>query len=85
LEIKDYIVSIDATGCQLEIAEQIIRQKGDYLLVLKVNQGNLHEEVKVFSQQLKNIHLKNLGYDFQEDIDAGHGRIEVRRACILDF
>jgi len=61
LEIKDYIVSIDATGCQLEIAEQIIRQKGDYLLVLKVNQGNLHEEVKSLFTTAQEHSFKKFG------------------------
>ena len=35
-------------GFQKDIAEQIIKQKDDYLLALKGNQGNLHEEVKSF-------------------------------------
>lgn len=85
LEIKGCIVSIDAMGCQREIAEQIIRQKGDYLLALKGNQGNLHEEVKSFFTTAKENTFKNVTYGFHEDIDAGHGRIEVRRAYVLDF
>ena len=35
-------------GFQKDIAEQVIKQKGDYLLALKGNQGNPHEEVKSF-------------------------------------
>ena len=85
LEIKGCIVSVDAMGCQREIAEQIIRQKGDYLLVLKGNQGNLHEEVKSFFTTAKENTFKNVTYGFHENIDAGHGRIEVRRAYVLDF
>ena len=38
-------MTIDAMGCQTEIAAQIIEQKGDYVLALKGNQGNLHQEV----------------------------------------
>ena len=48
LAIKGCIISIDAMGCQKDIAQQIIKQKDDYLLALKGNQGNLHEEVKSF-------------------------------------
>lgn len=48
LEIKGCIVTIDAMGCQKAIAEQIIKQKGDYVLGLKGNQGNLYEDVKLF-------------------------------------
>ena len=45
LNIKGHIVTIDAMGTQVKIAEQIIKQKGDYVLAVKANQGNLYEEV----------------------------------------
>jgi len=41
LELKGCIVTIDAMGCQTEIASQIISQEADYVLSLKGNQGNL--------------------------------------------
>jgi len=85
LAIKGCIVSIDAMGCQKDIAEKIIKQKGNYLLALKGNQGNLHEEVSSFLITAKNDNFKNVEHDFYEDIDAGHGRIEVRRAYAIDF
>jgi predicted transposase YbfD/YdcC len=47
LAIKGCIVSIDAMGCQKNIAEQILKQKGDYLLALKGNQGHFHTEASV--------------------------------------
>lgn len=85
LAVKGCIVSIDAMGCQKNIAEQIIRQKGDYLLALKGNQGHLHEEVKSFFLTAKEAGFKNMEYDFHEDIDAGHGRTETRLAYAIDF
>ena len=85
LAIKGCIVSIDAMGCQKDIAEKIIKQKGNYLLALKGNQGDLHEEVSSFLITAKNDNFKNVEHDFYEDIDAGHGRIEVRRAYAIDF
>ena len=39
LDIKDAIVTIDAMGCQVKIAQQIVDQKGNYLLAVKGNQG----------------------------------------------
>ena len=45
LELKNCIVTIDAMGCQLKIAEQIIKQEADYVFVLKGNQGLLHKDV----------------------------------------
>lgn len=60
LELKGCIVSIDAMGCQTAIAEQIIQHKADYVLALKGNQGQLHDEVKEFftvaqAQNFKNV------------------------------
>ena len=48
MEIKGAIVTIDAMGCQKEIAHKIREQEADYLLALKGNQGTLHEDVKLF-------------------------------------
>ncbi|MBA2652638.1 MAG: ISAs1 family transposase [Tatlockia sp.] len=85
LAIKGCIITIDAMGCQKDIAEQIVKQKGDYLLALKGNQGNFHEEVVSFLTLAKEANFKNVEYDFYEEIDAGHGRIETRRAYAVDF
>ena len=85
LAIQGCIVTIDAMGCQKNIAEQIVKQKGDYLLSLKGNQGNFHEEVESFLTIAKKADFKNVDHDFHEEVDAGHGRVEVRRAYAVDF
>lgn len=85
LAIKGCIVTIDAMGCQKNIAEQIVKQKADYLLALKANQGNFYEEVASFLTVAKESGFRNVEYDFHEEIDAGHGRIETRRAFAVDF
>ena len=46
LEIEKSIITIDAMGCQKEIAALIIKKKGDDLLALKGNQKLLHKDVK---------------------------------------
>ncbi|BCA96270.1 hypothetical protein TUM19329_26310 [Legionella antarctica] len=66
LAIKGCIVTIDAMGCQKEIAEKIVKQKGDYLLALKGNQGNLHEEVTSFLTVAKETNFNNVEHDFHE-------------------
>lgn len=48
LTIKGSIITLDAMGTQTKIAEQIIKQKGDYVLALKENQGNLHKDVVLY-------------------------------------
>src|SRR5690606_18999132 len=45
IDVEDAIVTIDAAGCQKNIAAQIINGKGDYVLALKGNQGKLFDEV----------------------------------------
>lgn len=46
LDLEDALVSIDAMGCQKEIASEIIKGKGDYLLAVKENQKTLYEDIK---------------------------------------
>lgn len=46
LDIKGCLVSIDAMGCQTEIASTIIKGGGDYLLAVKGNQPTLHNAVR---------------------------------------
>lgn len=76
LEVKGAIVSIDAAGCNKEIAKQIIKAKADYILALKGNQHNLHEQVT-------GILDKHLAPDDQfESLEKNHGRIELRRCCV---
>ena len=49
LSLKGTIVTVDALNCQRAIAQQIVDQGGDYALALKGNQGTLHDDVDVFS------------------------------------
>ena len=85
LAINGCIITIDAMGCQKDIAEQIVKRKADYLLALKGNQGHFHEEVTSFLTWAKEANFKSVEHDFHEEIDAGHGRVETRRAYAIDF
>lgn len=78
LDIRGAIISIDAMGCQKNIAAQIINQQGDYILGLKGNQRNLHEDVVQFFAD--NALLDEM--DEYEETDGGHGRIEVRKCRV---
>src|SRR5436305_3923851 len=53
LAIEGAIVTIDAMGCQRDIAQQIIDQKADYVLALKGNQGSLRDDVELFAAEQK--------------------------------
>jgi Transposase DDE domain len=60
LELSGCIVTIDAMGCQTEIASRIISQKADYVLSLKGNQGRLHQEVAEYFAWAEKIAFKDL-------------------------
>ena len=70
-------VTIDAMGTQTKIAQAIIERGGDYLLALKDNQSNLHDEVRRY------LHDKAALIDSRfETTDGDHGRVEVRRHMV---
>jgi predicted transposase YbfD/YdcC len=78
LAIEGAIVTIDAMGCQREIAEQILNQKADYVLALKGNQGTLREDVEVFAAEQKANGFKDTLVSRHATVDGDHGRIETR-------
>lgn len=75
--IKGATISIDAIGCQWEIADLIVEKEANYFLALKQNQGNLYSDVESHLNYLINKCCDNVS--FFEDLDKGHGRVEVRR------
>lgn len=84
LELKGCIVTLDAMGCQREIAKQIINQGGDYVLGLKGNQGSLHEAVEDYFTTAQAAKFKQIKRDYIEEVDNSHGRLETRRYWITD-
>ena len=78
LDVEEATVTIDAMGCQKEIAEQIVDQGGDYVLALKANQGTLYEDARMYMED--GIARGFAGeQDFWETVEKGHGRLETRR------
>jgi len=84
LELKGCLVTIDAMGCQKSIAAQIVDQEAEYVLGLKGNQGILHEEVEDFFSVAKAEHFKAVDYEYIEETDKDHGRLETRRYWITE-
>ncbi len=84
LDITDCIVTIDAMGCQTEIAETILENGGEYLLALKENHALLYEDVVLLFDDLEQSNMS--AYDFQDgaSVNKDHGRYEVRRAWTID-
>jgi predicted transposase YbfD/YdcC len=76
LQIEGCIISVDAMGCQKEIAKQIVEAKADYILALKANQETLQQEaIHLFT------HAKITNMD--EDVDINGNRIEIRKCTVL--
>jgi predicted transposase YbfD/YdcC len=78
LEIAGCIVTIDAMGCQREIAAQIVDKEADYLLAVKGNQGTLYEDVVQYFDWALRDKFQQTAYTSYETTDGEHGRLEVR-------
>lgn len=79
LDLAGCIVTIDALGCQKEIASRIIKREADYVLALKANQEHLYEDVVQLFTQLRQHTTHSSALDFYETYDEQHGRQEIRR------
>ena len=90
LELSGCIVTLDAMGCQKNIAKEIKEADADYVLALKGNQGTAHEEVKTYLDDAVARSQKTTGKParspqlkeelaFLETVEKDHGRLETRR------
>ena len=79
LEVSGCIVTIDAMGCQKEIAKTIIERGAYYVLSLKKNQPQLHRDVSDTFAYAREDGFSSIAHDFHETVEKNHGRIEKRR------
>lgn len=73
LDLEGALVSIDAMGCNANIAQSILDAKADYLLAVKDNQPTLHAEIKSYFATAPSAEIERF-----ETVGKDHGRIEVR-------
>ena len=83
LSIEGAIVTIDAMGCQREIARKTVDQKADYVLALKGNQSGLRDDVDLFVAEQRANGFHDTEVTCHETIDGDHGRIETRAVTVL--
>jgi predicted transposase YbfD/YdcC len=83
LAIEGAIVTIDAIGCQRDIAADILAKKADYVLALKGNQGTLRDDVELFAAEQKANGFKDTRITRHETVDGDHGRIETRTCTVF--
>jgi len=83
LEVSGCIVTIDAMGCQTEIAEKIIEREAEYVLALKENQGHLFDDVERLFVDLEESQYKAYEFDYEKTVNKDHGRIEIRECWTI--
>jgi len=76
LDLTGSLVSIDAIACQKDIAQKIVEQEANYVLALKENQPELHE-------QCLNLFAKHPVQDTHQWVEKSHGRIETRTCSVI--
>lgn len=86
LDVRECLVTIDAMGCQREIAQQIVDQGAEYVLALKENQETLYEEVSdtfALARASAFTELTPAAWSHWRDVTKGHGRLEIREHWVL--
>lgn len=78
LALKGCLVTVDAMGCQTEIARTIVERGADYLLAVKANQGTLFEDIEQEFQAARAEEFAHLTYTYHKTQEKNRGRIEVR-------
>lgn len=83
LSLKGVRVTIDAAGCQKDIARQIIQQQGNYCLAVKANQPTLYAAIHRLFEEIKSKEFKGVSVDYCETTNQGHGRSELREHLVI--
>lgn len=85
LSLKGCTVTIDAMGCQKEIAEQIREQQAHYVLALKGNQSGLQDDMRALFDAGMNTEFTGLSHDVYETHETGHGRTDDRTCHVIEI
>ena len=83
LDLHGALVTLDAAGCQKEIARQVRDGGGDYLLAVKGNQPALQEAVQAAFDRACEVDFAGVEYDGDLAVEDGHGRHEERVVTVL--
>jgi predicted transposase YbfD/YdcC len=83
LVLKGCIVTMDALGCQTDVAAKIVAQGGDYVLAVKENQKNLSEAIVEFFDTAVALDFRHVDVQRRVWTEKDHGRLETRRATLV--
>lgn len=84
LEIRGWIVTIDALGRQKKIARTILSRRADYVLAVKDHQGKLHQDFHYLFEHDQRNDFQEAPYEYAKTVNKGHGRIDVRQCWTTD-
>ena len=84
LDLKGATVTVDAMGCQTEVARQVVDAEGHYVLAVKENQPTLHARVRALLDEAILDGFEGVGHGTHQETCGGHGRVETRRAWVTD-
>jgi predicted transposase YbfD/YdcC len=84
LDLEGALVTIDAMGCQKKVAEKVIEGGGDYILIVKENQENLHKDIEACFEKAEQSNFEQVKSGFYEKAEDGHGREETRQVIIIE-
>lgn len=78
IDLANSLITIDAMGCQKEIAREIVNGGGDFVIAVKDNQPNLRNAIKTYFCHHLESDLEDLKYRSHETSETAHGRIDER-------
>lgn len=84
LNLRGAIVTIDAMGCQKQIAQKIVQQKAHYVLAVKENQPMLQQKLSRLLDEAFLEKFSRMSHGHVQDTCGGHGRIETRSVWVSD-
>jgi len=83
LDVSGCIVTLDAMGCQKDLAQAIRDAKADYVLRVKDNQSHLRQDLEDWFIYGDQQAFKGLTVDYHQTVDKSNGRIEIRRCWAI--
>lgn len=78
IDLTNSLITIDAMGCQKEIARDIVAGSGDFVISVKDNQPKLRETIETYFEKHLELDLEDLKYRCHETNESAHGRIDER-------
>jgi predicted transposase YbfD/YdcC len=84
LDLEGALVTIDAMGCQKEIAKRIRASDGHYVLAVKENQPTLYEDIRACFLRAMDTDFRGVRHEvLEEKPQQGHGRRETRVYTVI--